>query len=319
MVLGVALLVARPLSVLVSALGTSISLREGILLAFVAPRGIVAAAVSALFALRLEALDVPDADLLVPLTFMVIIGTVVIQSLCAGALAAKLGLSSRGEQGVLVVGANNVALAIAKALQDCGLRVKVADTRRDGLQQARMLGMETYFGNPLSDHAERFMDLSGFTHLVAMSRSPELNAVVCDQYRHDFGPKNVFSVQSGHEEEDERHGLSKRLQANLLFPRDTTWAKLASLMAKGAQVHSTRLTDDFDFEAYKAQWGNVAIPLFALNGSGRLRMRLVDSQWSPEAGWTLVSLVPGDDAGNKGNGKNGKNGNGDDREDDSET
>jgi hypothetical protein len=48
-------------------------------------------------------------------------------------------------------------------------------------------------------------------------------------------------------------------------------------------------------------------------------MRLVDSQWSPEAGWTLVSLVPGDDAGNKGNGKNGKNGNGDDREDDSET
>jgi CPA1 family monovalent cation:H+ antiporter len=224
----------------------------------------------------------------------VIIGTVVIQSLTAGSLAVRLGLSSRGEQGVLIVGSNDVALAIGGALHEQGFRVKVADTRRDGLQQARMSGMETYYGSPLSEHAERFMDLTGFTHLMAMSRNPELNAVVCHQFRHEFGPKRVFAVQSGSEEEDDRQGLSKRLRSKLLFPRDTTWTKLASLLSKDGEIRATELTESFDYEAYKAQWGSQAIPLFALDDNGKLRVRVIDSPWEPEPGWVLLSLVQGD-------------------------
>src|SRR5699024_9733601 len=76
-------LVARPLSVWVSTLGSKLNWREKTLLGWVAPRGIVAAAVSALFAERLEQSNVAGADLLLPLTFMVIIGTVALQSLTA--------------------------------------------------------------------------------------------------------------------------------------------------------------------------------------------------------------------------------------------
>jgi hypothetical protein len=50
---------------------------------------------------------------------------------------------------------------------------------------------------PLSEHADRFMDLTGFTELLAVSRNQEANAMVCARYRHDFGPANVYSVNQG--------------------------------------------------------------------------------------------------------------------------
>lgn len=106
-VLAVALFLARPLSVLLSSIGTSITFKEGALLAWIAPRGIVAAAVSSLFALKLEG-KVANAELLVPLTFVVIIGTVLIHGLTAPWLARRLGLSSSGDQGVLLSCSNKM-------------------------------------------------------------------------------------------------------------------------------------------------------------------------------------------------------------------
>ena len=94
--LAVAMLVARPLSVFVSALGSSLSWPERGLIAWIAPRGIVAAAVSALFALKLEAVQLPGAELLVPLTFMMIIGTVVLQSATARSLASRAAFLAEG-------------------------------------------------------------------------------------------------------------------------------------------------------------------------------------------------------------------------------
>jgi len=72
--------VARPLSIWLCCWGSGLNWREKTLLSWIAPRGIVAAAVSALFALRLEQTTLSDANLLVPLVFMVIVGTVILQS-----------------------------------------------------------------------------------------------------------------------------------------------------------------------------------------------------------------------------------------------
>ncbi len=109
---------ARPLSVLLSSIGTSVNLREMALLSRVAPRGIVAAAISSLFALRLEEQGIAQAAEIVPLTFVMIIGTVVVTSLSAGKLAELLGLSSRSEQGVLITNANKVSMVPGEALKN---------------------------------------------------------------------------------------------------------------------------------------------------------------------------------------------------------
>ena len=292
LVLAVGLFVARPLAVLISGIGTSVSAKEMALLAWVAPRGIVAAAISALFALRLEAAGVEGAGAIVPLTFVMIIGTVLIHGFTAGWLAQRLGLSSRGDQGALIIGSNRVALAIGEALMKQNIKVKVVDTHRKGLAEARMKGMQTFYGNALSEHAERYMDLTGYTHLLAVSRNAEANAIICSRYRHEFGPKRVFSIQAGGgDETDDREGLAPGLRTNLLFGRDVSWSKLASLLAKDGVVRATKLTEEYDFETWRAQHGKDAIPLFALDEAGKLKVFVLGQELMPEPGWKVIGLV----------------------------
>jgi CPA1 family monovalent cation:H+ antiporter len=83
--------IARPVKVFLSTINSTLSRNERLLLAWVGPRGIVAAAITAVFALKLELMNIPHAELLVPLAFSVIIGTVVIQSATARYLTVKLG------------------------------------------------------------------------------------------------------------------------------------------------------------------------------------------------------------------------------------
>jgi NhaP-type Na+/H+ or K+/H+ antiporter len=291
LVLAVALFLARPLAVALSGIGSSLSWREGMLLSWVAPRGIVAAAISALFALRLED-EVENAGLIVPLTFVMIIGTVVVQSLTAGALARRLGLSSHGEQGVLITSSNKVALLLGEALMANDIKVLIADTRREGLHEARMKGMSTFYGSPLSEHADRYMDLTGYNWLWALSLNAEANAMVCARYRPEFGPKRVYSVQTaGPDESDQREGLATGLRSNSLFGRDVTWTRLASLAGQGAVPKSTSLTEAYDFEAFNADQGRKALNLFALDEKGRLRVFSPDHELEPGPGWTVVSLA----------------------------
>ncbi len=85
-------LLARPGVVWACTVGGSYSWRERALVAWVAPRGIVAAAVSSLFALRLQEVGYPEAAALVSYTFLIIIVTVVVQSFTARPVARLLGL-----------------------------------------------------------------------------------------------------------------------------------------------------------------------------------------------------------------------------------
>jgi hypothetical protein len=290
-VLAVGIFIARPLSILISSIGTSVTLREGTLLAWIAPRGIVAAAISSWFALRLEG-QVENAALLVPMTFVMIIGTVVIQGLTAGSLAQWLGLSSRGEQGVLITSSNKVALVLGEALLSNGIAVKMVDKRREGLQEARMLGMKTFYGSPLSEHADRFLELSGFTHLFALSRNAEANAMVCARYRHDFGPENVFAVQPIRTDEtDSRQAFVQGLRAYILFGSDASWARLASQIGRGATVHSTKLTEEYDYEALLASQDKEVIKLFAIDEDGRLHVFSNHHDLEPGPGWVIASLM----------------------------
>lgn len=84
------MLLARPLAVFLSTLKSDLSWRERLFLAWLAPRGIVAAAVASVFAFRLLEAGHPQAELLVPVTFIVIAGTVAIYGLSVSPLARRL-------------------------------------------------------------------------------------------------------------------------------------------------------------------------------------------------------------------------------------
>ena len=285
-------LIARPLNVALSTWGSPLNWRERALLAWIAPRGIVAAAVSAIFAIRLDEAGHDSALLLVPLTFAVIIGTVVLQSATARPLARLLKVAEPAPSGFLIVGANPPARAIGKALQQMGSRVLLTDSSWENIRAARMDGLATYFGNPASQHADAHLDLVGLGHLLGLSPAGELNALACMRFRHDFGVQRLFSLASGLElSRSNKHRASDEHRGQALGSQPLTYVQLANQLHQGAELYSTHLTDAFDWEAYRALHGDRATLLFARDASGWVHVVGPDHPLKPASGWTLLSLI----------------------------
>ncbi|TCV96258.1 sodium/proton antiporter (CPA1 family) [Luteibacter rhizovicinus] len=290
----VAQLAIRPLSVLVSSVGSGLNWRERALIAWVAPRGIVAASVSALFALRLEKIGMAGADRLVPLVFLLIIGTVVFQSATARPLAQWLRVAEPEPRGVLIFGSDAVALEIARALAQVeDLRVVVADYDWNGIRLARMEGLNTFFGNPASQAADRKLDLTGVGNLLAMSTHRELNSLVSVHYREAFGRDKVYRLRNlSPAESHDRASLAGSLLATALFDEDMTHTRFAEMLRDGWRIKSTRLTETFDWPHFIEQYGSRTVMLFGVEEKGTLRIASGKHELEPRPGWTVIALVP---------------------------
>lgn len=286
-------LLIRPVTVALATAGSGLSWRERALIAWVAPRGIVAAAVSALFALRLGALGMPGAEALVPLVFILIIGTVVLQSATARPLATWLKVAEPEPRGVLVFGSDAVARAVTKALHESGIRVLLADDDWEGIRVARMEGLPTFFGNPASTHAERHLDLTGIGRLLAMSTHRERNSLACLHYREEFGRGKVYRLRNlAPQDSTDRASLAESLLAPPLFEEAMTHGRFAGLLAAGWRIKSTRLTATFDWPHFIEQYGSTSILLFGVEERGALRVVSTKREVEPRPGWVVIVLVP---------------------------
>ena len=283
--------IGQPLKVWVSGIGTQFTWREKLMLAWIGPRGIVAAAISGLFALRLQEAGFAGADALVPLTFIVILGTVIFASATARPAARWLGVSDPEDRGVLIVGSNPLSRAIAVALNTQGFRTLLADSDYAGIRAARMEGLNAYFGNPVSAEADRKLDLVGIGRLFALSRHPELNALAAVRYRREFGAGNVYVLRTRRETEGaERERIASHIQGRPMFGNSVSHADLLELLEAGARISTTRLTETFGWDAYQQRFADGGQLLFAISPAGRLHVTGPVFDARPAADWVLIGL-----------------------------
>ncbi len=291
-VLGVILFVARPLSVLLSSIGSKLTLKEITLLSWIAPRGIVAAAVSALFSLKLEAISYPQADLLVPMVFLVIIVTVVIQSLSAAQLAKWLGIRSPEPNGLLFFGGGEFSRLLAQELKQQGVTIRLADTNWESISAARMDGLDTYFGNPISEHASRNLDLTLIGKVLVLSPYKQLNPLVTFHFEHELGKGSVLGLTTKDEQQRPSHQASDAYNQKLsLFSHDASYGKLMSLINSGAVIKTTKLSNEFSYKDYEEQYSGRLLPLCGITPGGELEMFTTTKTLKPKQEWKIVSLV----------------------------
>ena len=244
LLLAVAQFFIRPLNAWLCTIGSGLSFGERAFLCWIAPRGIVAAAVSSLFVLRLEEVGMADAELLVPLVFSMIIGTVVFQSLTAKPLAAKLGIGNPEPNGVLFFGANDIAVALASVLRAESIRVMLSDTSWRNVRAARQAGLEAYHGNPTSGHAAENLDLQGIGKLIAVSSHIDTNALAGMHFRKIFGSNAVFTLGGASDDDAyERFSTANRNRANPLFEQTLSHSSLARRLREG-EVRRLELRDE---------------------------------------------------------------------------
>jgi NhaP-type Na+/H+ or K+/H+ antiporter len=284
--------IARPVSVLVSSLGTGLKWRELALLSWIAPRGIVAAAVSALFALKLEVVGYEQVDLLVPMVFLVIISTVVFQSLTAVKLSQWLGIRAPEPNGFLIFGGGQFSRMFSKEMLEQGIQVHLSDTNWDTIRAARMAGIPTYFGNPMSEHASRTLDLSGYGRVLVMSPYRQLNPLVTYHFEYEMGKGTVFGLSNNEQQTRPSHQVSESYAKKLsLFAEGITYGRLAGMVSKGAIVKTTRLSDAFTYEDYLEQYKDSLLPLCAIDPAGKVHLYTSSKAIKPKADWRVISLI----------------------------
>ena len=289
--IGVLMVIARPASVALSTFGSGLSWRERSFLSWMAPRGIVAAAVSSIFALRLVEAGYPQAELLLPITFMVIIFTVIIYGLTASPVARWLQVADPNPQGVLIVGAHSWAQAIAGAIQAEGYRVMVVDDNWANVSTARMAGLPTFYASILSQYALDEIELGGIGRLLALTSDNEFNSLAALQFTDAFGRSEIYQLPPKGEEGSPREMVSQHLQGRFLFGTGITYTYLSRRFDEGAVIRTTKLTQEFDYDDFRALYGEEAIPLFSVGQSGNLMVFTRDNPPSPRPGQILISLV----------------------------
>lgn len=292
-VLAILILVARPLSIFLSAIGTDLNVREKLFLSWIAPRGIVAAAVSALFAFQLQSDGYEGAQTLVPLVFMLIITTVTLQSLTARPLAKLLGVAEPAQFGFLIMGANQVARMIAKELQKHEVPVLLADTNWENVRQARMDNLKVYFGNPISEHASNQLNLTGIGNLLVISPYKHINSLVTYHFIDWFGDHDsVFSLAEGEQDQKARYQTAEKIQQTRGLFDGVSYAKLASLASQGYTIKTTQLSDTFSYSDFLEQHQHEALVLFIIDSKNHIKPVKAMDKLKADSESTLISLVP---------------------------
>ena len=287
----VLLFVARPAAAFLSTYRLGFSKNERLFISWLAPRGIVAAAMASVFALALAEAGHPQAEKLVPYTFFVIVSTVSVYGLSASAVARKLKVAQADPQGVVMLGAHSWARMIGEALQAEGFRVILVDTNRDNIRAARMIGLDNFYGNVLDEQTVHHLELDGVGRFLALTGNDEVNSLAVMQFTELFGRSEVYQLKTRHRAGGEDGAVSRHLLGRLLFKERATYSYLTLKFAEGATVKTTQLTPEFGYSDFLDEHGSSAIPIFLINSHHELTVYNLDSHLSPESGHTLISIV----------------------------
>ncbi|MDA0206249.1 MAG: sodium:proton antiporter [Acidobacteria bacterium] len=294
--LAILLFIARPASVWISCLGSKLIRNERRFLMWMAPRGIVAAAIASVFSERLTEAGVSGAEILAPIAFIVIIGTVTVYGLTALPLANRLGLAEPSPQGFLFVGAHYWARRIALELQSADFHVALAESNWEHVTAARQAGLPAYYGAVLSEGVLDEINLYGIGRLAAVTSNDEANALAALHFREDFGRSNVYQLPPQRSGSGRRGVSPEHLQGRYLFHPDLTYAKLDKIFEAGAKIKTTPITEKFTYEHFKELYGNDTISLFLINKGHELSVVAAAQPVTPKPGQTLIAIVPGDAA-----------------------
>ncbi|HET7041176.1 MAG TPA: NAD-binding protein, partial [Gemmatimonadales bacterium] len=257
------MLVVRPLNVLAGTFGSDLTWRERAFIAWLAPRGIVAAAVSSLFAQTLTDEGIPGGVELRALTFLVIAVTVVVQGLTGGLVAGWLGLRRPSNVGYVVLGANALGRALARALQDGGEEVLLIDSNPQACRAAEEEGFRVLHGSGLEPGIQLKAELDTRAGAVGATSNEEVNLLFTRRVQRDFKVPRVWSaIRRSHLGVDAE--TVRRLGGHILFGGPGEIVPWIQRLDQGvATVERWRRTGDGSGELPS---GGLALPLAMQRG-----------------------------------------------------
>ncbi|WOI54185.1 sodium:proton antiporter [Parvularcula sp. LCG005] len=286
----VMLFVVRPVSVIFSTIGTDLKWPERLMLAWIAPRGIVAVAVSGLFAGLMAADGVEDGMLMVPLAFAMVFATVILHGFTIAPLGRMLGLASTLPPGVLIVGASPWSIELAKRIREFDIPVLVADPSFRRLRSARQAGLDTFYGEILSEVSEHHIEFSRFGYLLALGGNEAHNALVCTDLAPEMDRAKTYQLTAQRRDES-RTTVSYSLRGRSFLSVEISLDELLRRHWAGWAFQFTKLSEEFTVEKYNEGLPDDAMLVMALR-KGVLVFDTEESPLEPQNGDRVLAYVP---------------------------
>ena len=192
--------IARPLSVAIALQGSPFGAGERAFVAWLCPRGIVAASVAGLFRILLDEAGRPGGAELEALVFLTVAVTVTWQGFTAGFASRAFGANLPEASGAVVVGADALGRLVARTLQSAGRQVALIDRSAWLCRIARDEGLAVYEADALAPDT---LEEAGTRHagmVIALTRNDELNALVAQRVRQNFRVDRVLALTPSHAE-----------------------------------------------------------------------------------------------------------------------
>jgi NhaP-type Na+/H+ or K+/H+ antiporter len=289
--LAVLILIVRPAAVAAATWRSRLRWQERVFLAWMAPRGIVAAAIASIFSLRLLEREYPGAEQLAPVAVIVIVGTVTFYGLTASPIARRLNLTKPAPRGVLITGAHFWARRFATALKDAGVPVLLVDTRADHVAEARREELAAQHASVQSQSVIDAADQQGLGTLLALTSKDEVNALSCLRFAEIFGRARTYQLPSREAGHRQRQILGEGQHGRLLFDPRATFQWLDEQFAGGAVVETLQLDEDATINQIQDEYEGRLVPLFLIGAAGDLKIFTADEAPSVRGPATLITLL----------------------------
>ena len=278
----------RPLVVAFSSYKSGLNWREKVFISWIGPRGIVAAAVASLFSLQLIAKasspsELVQAELILPLTFLIIVGTVIIQGGTAKPIAKWLGVERDIPKGVILVGAHPGARRLAQILNQFGAPTLLIDTSKSNCLDAEKEGLNAINENILKDSFIEDFDFSEYGRLLSLTPNHDINLISLSLFREEFSNNRVWRLISS----NERKLKNNIPEENVAFLGQLDYESLVhfgrgSIELKNVEVKTTQELS----ELIKQK----SIPLFVIDSDKDIK--IIDSSTKVEEGNNILYFIP---------------------------
>jgi len=259
LLLGLIILVVRPLSVFSSTYKSNLNTNEKLFVSWVGPRGIVAAGIASYLGLKLVHKGIDGAEWITPLVFMVVLGTVLLNATTAGLVAKFLGVLSSKSNGFLIIGATKASRLIGKYLKDNGLNVVLVDTNPSNVNYAKKAGLTAINTNIYSDDLKDIIELGDVGNLLAMTSNVDVNNFAIDKFAAKFGENGAFRLPSSSEITSQTD-----FSPDALFSSTDDYYSLDRIARQETDIHELEVADQDELKeaVYSIQSLKNSIPLF---------------------------------------------------------